>query len=199
MSSNLEWFQDLVETTVLLGNDQVCQIKGIGRIKMRMHDGPVKILSDVRFIPQVKRNLISLGTLELKGYSFTSSNGKIVALKGSEVKMVAKRVRSLYYLDATVIIGEANVVDIPKLKLWHLRMGHPAEGSLKQLIKMGLIGGDVGLKMDPCEQCLLGKAKKKSFSAGKHISTSPLDYAPLTCGGICSCEFYRRLLYVYNR
>lgn len=97
--------------------------------------------------------------------------------KGADIKMVAKRVRSLYYLDGTVILGDANVTVAPDLRLWHLRMGHPAEGSLKQLIKKGLINGDAGQKLNPCEDCIRGKAKKLPFPAGKHNSSSPLDYA----------------------
>lgn len=207
MTHNLEWFLDLeqMDGSVLLGNDQVGQIKGIGRIKMRMHDGAIKILTDVRYIPQVKRNLVSLGTLELKGYSFTSSGGKLVVHKGSEVKMVAKRVGSLYYLDANVISGQANVAVLPELGLWHLRLGHPAEGSLRQLMKKGLIGGDDGQKLDPCKHCMLGKAKKQSFPAGKHKSTSPLDYAhsdlwgPAPVNSLGGGKYYMSIIDDYSR
>lgn len=53
MSPHIEWFQSLkpIKGTMLLGNDQVCHIKGIGSIKLRMHDGAVRILTDVRFVP----------------------------------------------------------------------------------------------------------------------------------------------------
>lgn len=50
MSPHLEWFQDMqISGTVLLGNDRICHIKGIGSIKMRMYDGSVKLLTDVDF------------------------------------------------------------------------------------------------------------------------------------------------------
>lgn len=47
--------------SVLMGNDQVCEVEGIGTVKLRIHDGSCKILSDIRYIPQLKRNLVSLG------------------------------------------------------------------------------------------------------------------------------------------
>lgn len=67
MCPNLDWFVDYKTRqlgSVLLGNDQVYVVHGIGNIKLRMHDGSLRILTEVRYIPQLKRNLISLGTLE---------------------------------------------------------------------------------------------------------------------------------------
>lgn len=40
--------------SVLLGNNQVCHVKGIGCIKFKMHDGSIKIISEVRYIPELK-------------------------------------------------------------------------------------------------------------------------------------------------
>lgn len=130
MCPNRNWFQDLDETdgTVSLGNNQTCRIKGVGSIFLRVHDGTVKMLLDVRFIPEVKRNLISLGTLEKKGLSFTSENGEMRISKNSKTKMIAQRMGSLYYLEATVVNGEANSIFRKDLRSWHLRLGHPAEG-----------------------------------------------------------------------
>ena len=64
MYPNREWFQDLTKTdgTVLLGNNKSCNIRGVGNVFLRLQDGSVKMLLDVRFILEVKRNLISLGT-----------------------------------------------------------------------------------------------------------------------------------------
>lgn len=69
MSPNRHWFTDLKlgnYGTVLHGNDQMCLIDGVGNIKLKVHDGSYKVLIEVRYIPQLKRNLISLGVLETK-------------------------------------------------------------------------------------------------------------------------------------
>lgn len=42
-------------------------VKGKGTIKLKLHDDYAKLLTNVRYIPELKRNLISLGTLEGKG------------------------------------------------------------------------------------------------------------------------------------
>lgn len=51
---------------MILGNNVVCHVKGIGSVRLKMKDGSVKRIHDVRYIPEVKRNLISLGSLERK-------------------------------------------------------------------------------------------------------------------------------------
>ena len=60
---NLNWYEHLDEAsgTVTLGNNKVCDVKGIGSIRLKMQDQSIKLLTDVRYIPEVKRNLISLG------------------------------------------------------------------------------------------------------------------------------------------
>lgn len=85
------------------------------------------------------------------------------------------------------------------LKSWHSRLGHPAEGTLKALVGAGLIDAAVDEKLEPCEDCLPGKSKKLSFLAGKHTSTSPLDYVHRSVGTFISEESrWRKVLYVYN-
>lgn len=44
-----------------------CKIAEIGTIKIKMFDRAIKTLTDVRHIPELKRNLISLSTFDLKG------------------------------------------------------------------------------------------------------------------------------------
>ncbi|KAL1540303.1 hypothetical protein AAHA92_24674 [Salvia divinorum] len=87
--SHGSWFEDITESTgsVLLGNDQVCSVRGIGSIRLKLHDHAVKLLTDVRFIPNIKRNLISLGALESKGYEFCSKNGCLEVSKSSRIVM----------------------------------------------------------------------------------------------------------------
>ena len=137
----------------------------------------MKIITEVRYIPEIKRNLISLGALENKGYSFLSNDGKMKVLKGSRVVMEATRRHSLYYLQADVIINEANSVKSSDISLWHLRLGHVSQGGIKQLVKQGVIQEAVDLSSRECDICVLGKSKKGSYPTGRHTSTQPMEYA----------------------
>ena len=138
MSHNLGWFEDIEEATgsVILGNNQVCSVR------LKGDDGVVVVLSGVRYIPDVKRNLISLGFLERKRCSFASADGKMQVCKSGKTLMKAHRKGSLYYLIALVCsrkAGEAHTVTPSSLLQWHNRLGHPAAGSIKDLVKKGVL------------------------------------------------------------
>jgi len=47
-----------------MGNDTVCKTIGIDNIRMRMFDGHVRTLTNIRYISDLKKNLLSLGALE---------------------------------------------------------------------------------------------------------------------------------------
>lgn len=59
-------FNEVDSEQVVMGNNQLCKIHGTGSVKLRMWDGSVKLITEVRLIPDLKRNLISLGTLDKK-------------------------------------------------------------------------------------------------------------------------------------
>ena len=74
---------------MILGNNKSYEVLGIGTMRIKMHDGIEKVLHQVRYIPSLKRNLISLGTLYKKGYEYKASgrvlrvtNGFLLVMKG---------------------------------------------------------------------------------------------------------------------
>ena len=99
-------------------------------------------LSGVRYIPDVKRNLISLGSLERKGCSFSSADRNMVVYRSGKVLMRAEKKGSLYYMNSVVhrsTPGEVHVIGVSTLDLWHTRFCHPAMGSVNELVKKGLL------------------------------------------------------------
>ena len=42
----------------------MCKVVGIGIVSLKKFDGVVKELTHVRFVPDLKRNLISIGMLD---------------------------------------------------------------------------------------------------------------------------------------
>ena len=65
-------YQPIDGGNVLMGNNIPCKTIGIGSIKIRMHDSIIRILSNVRHVLDLKKNLISLGTLDSNGYKFSA-------------------------------------------------------------------------------------------------------------------------------
>lgn len=49
---------------VLMGNNLVCKVMGINTTSLKLADGVVTDLTQVRHVPDLKRNLISIGMLD---------------------------------------------------------------------------------------------------------------------------------------
>ncbi|GMP98311.1 hypothetical protein CsSME_00046255 [Camellia sinensis var. sinensis] len=146
-----------------MGNDQACQTKGIGTIRLKIHDGTIRILEDVRYVPTLTKNLILVRVLDSKGYRVTMEGGVLKVVRGTFVAMKGTRQGNLYFLDSSTVTGrvavstssEDDVSDTSKL--WHMRLGHVGEKALQGLVKQGLLKGAKIGKLEFCEHCVLGK------------------------------------------
>ncbi|XP_012840360.1 PREDICTED: uncharacterized protein LOC105960702 [Erythranthe guttata] len=96
-----DWFETLElneRGTVLLGNNDVCDVKGVGSVRIKMLDGIDRIMPEVRFVPQVKRNLISLGFLDKSGHTFSGDDGILEVSKGCGCYEGIQKQRDLPYV-----------------------------------------------------------------------------------------------------
>ena len=86
MMPNKDWFDTykLVNYgSVLMGNDASCRVVEIENIRVKMFDGVIRTLCDVRHVPDLRKNLISLGTLNSNGFSYKSANELMKVIKVS--------------------------------------------------------------------------------------------------------------------
>lgn len=70
MCPNRNWFstyEPFVGNNVLMGNNTACKVVGKGAIQIKMFDGVMRTLTNVRHVPNLKNNLISLGTFDKIG------------------------------------------------------------------------------------------------------------------------------------
>ena len=185
MCPNRDWFSTyevVSRGTVVMGNNASCRIAGIGTVRVKMFDGTIRTLGDVRHVPDMKRNLISLSTLDSKGYRYTGEGGVVKVSKGSLVVMKGlKKTASLYVLQGSTITGDVAVAsssmsDSDATSLWHMRLGHMSENGMVELSKRGLLDGQSITKLKFCEHCVFGKQKRVRFSAGTHNTKGTLDY-----------------------
>ncbi|KAK2973983.1 hypothetical protein RJ640_013544 [Escallonia rubra] len=160
-----EWFDCLTSCNggmVLMGNDAVCKVMGIGNIKIKMFDRIVRTLGDVRYIPDLKKNLISLGTLDSIYCSISIKCGVMKVSEGAMVTMKGKKFANLYKLIGNTVIGGASVSTYASssndnFELWHKRLGHLSEGGMLELHKRKLLQGVKSCKFDFCKFCVFGK------------------------------------------
>ena len=139
-----------------------------------MSDGVVRTLEEVRHIPDMRKNLISLGILDSKGYSYKSEKGIMKVSKGAMVVMTGQKISSNVYklrsnvyklLSNTILGGVAAVAESEDddTRLWHMGLGHMSERGMRELHKRNLLIGIKSCKLDFCKYCIMGKQCRVRF------------------------------------
>ena len=77
---------------MFMGNCILYKTIRVGSIRMRIFDGIVRELTYVRYVPELKSNLVSLGVLDSCGYKYTGQGGGLTLSKGNLVVMKATKV-----------------------------------------------------------------------------------------------------------
>ncbi|KAL4291249.1 hypothetical protein GQ457_14G016030 [Hibiscus cannabinus] len=149
--------------------------------RTKMYDGTVRRLCDVRRILDLKKNLISLGTLHKNGFIPKAHEDRetIRIVKGALIVMNGKIIAgNIYKLLGRTVVGGANYVEScdDDTKLWHMCLGHLSESGMVALHKRNLLHGVKRCKLDFCKLCVLGKQTKVSFMIRKHKTKGILDY-----------------------
>ncbi|GKA17439.1 hypothetical protein Tco_0697276 [Tanacetum coccineum] len=88
-------------------NDHELKIIGIGSIMVKMHDGTVRTIRDVRHVEGLKKNLLSLGQLDDLGCKVEIQNKIIKIIEGALVLMRGEKVAANLYQLKGEIMKEA--------------------------------------------------------------------------------------------
>ena len=171
-------FKEIDGGKVLMGNNTQCEVKGIGKINIINSEGVPVILSDVRYMPSMGRNLISYGQLEKNGCKYEGKDFTITFYREGKKVLSEKYQDGLYYLQGSIIKGEVDVVrtETNLTNRCHSRLGHMSLKNMNLLVKGGYFNSKEVHTLDFCEKCVFGKAHKQSFPEGKHTSKEKLEY-----------------------
>ena len=107
------WFNTYKEIngeSVFMGNNEACYIAGIASVTMKLKDGNVKLLRNVRHVSHLKRNLISLGMVDSLGCEYKGKCGVFQVCMDSRVVLVGKKVNDLFIIKWVEMLKNANVV-----------------------------------------------------------------------------------------
>ena len=131
MTPNKSWFETFKDQDggeVFLGNNKSCKIKRIVTIRIRLHNALEKVMTNVRCIPELKRNLISLGVLDDLGYTVKLEASFIKIMRGSLLVMKEAKKIGIYSLLGSTVIGTSSSLAVDQKMnntvLWHRRLGH---------------------------------------------------------------------------
>ena len=98
--------------SVFLGNNKACKIADVRSVRFKLHDESMRLLTEVRYVLDLKRNLISLGEFDKKGYVFQGEKSILKVMKGSKEVLRGVKKQGLYTLEDEVVSGSADVTSI---------------------------------------------------------------------------------------
>ena len=105
MTSDKSLFSNLeekdIQILIAMGNDEKYSVSGVGTIIFQREDRACLTLTDVKYVPRLKRNLVSIAMLEDIGYDVVFRDGKVFLrhIITRQVKQIGSRVKNLYALE----------------------------------------------------------------------------------------------------
>ena len=83
---------------IILGDNSTYLVKGTGTVTLHLSQGQVLCLQDVLYVPNLKKNLVSISAMEDKGFNVAFIDGKVRIWKKSfkEAITIGFRVDTLY-------------------------------------------------------------------------------------------------------
>ncbi|CAL5397431.1 unnamed protein product [Camellia sinensis] len=160
-------FQKSSGGSVTLGNGSIAPILGIGDIDLKMTSGKILTLRDVRYVPEVRRNLISGSCLVQLGYKIVMESNKIVISKNDIFIGKGFVCDGLFKLNVSFEVNyiSHNIFNIEICDLWHKRLGHVNLGKIRKMMDLELVPkSSIDVKRK-CEICVKAKQPKKPYKS----------------------------------
>ena len=114
-----------------MGNDGSAKAIGMGDVRLETINGTVLFFKNVKHIPNICMNLISIGKLDDEGFCNTFHDSQWKLTRGFLVVAKGKKCFSLYLMQARVIDSSIIAVDDDSIvELWHNRLNHISKKGL---------------------------------------------------------------------
>lgn len=184
MTSRREWFhhyEPISRGSVYSCNDHELKIVGTGSIQLKMYDGTVCTIHEVRHVEGLKKNLLSVGQLDDLGCKVEVQNGTLKVIRGALVLMKGEKVAAKLYMlkGETLSELEASVASSSSSEkattVWHQKLGHMSEQGMKILAEKKLLPGLTKVSLSFCEHCVTSKQHRLKFSTSNSRSKVILE------------------------
>jgi len=143
---------------------------------MKMFDEWVQTLKDVRHVPDLRKKVLSLGSLETQGYKFSDMKGALKVTKGSMTVLKVEHTTNLYKVIESAMIGDASIATKKDTtRHWHMRLGHMNERGLEALYRKRVLPDIKHCKLNLCKFFIVGRQSRVAFTTSMHKTKGMLD------------------------
>ncbi|UYV80953.1 K02A2.6-like, partial [Cordylochernes scorpioides] len=185
-----EWFTNFqgITSDPILTASGTTRAEGRGDIKFKAYVGKHHVdlkLCNVLYVPNVRRNLLSVSSMENKGKIVNFANRRAQVFDSeNRIVAIAHNENGLYVMKGRVILPNAELFNSQKssqkqtLELWHQRFCHVNNDAIERMAKGELVKGLEISSMDRslCDDCCVAKSTKEPHKPIRNIiSKRPLE------------------------
>ncbi|UYV75490.1 hypothetical protein LAZ67_13000394 [Cordylochernes scorpioides] len=185
-----EWFTNFqgITSDPILTASGTTRAEGCGDIKFKAYVGKHHVdlkLCNVLYVPNVRRNLLSVSSMENKGKIVNFANRRAQVFDSeNRIVAIAHDENGLYVMKGRVILPNAELFNSQKssqkqtLELWHQRFCHVNNDAIERMAKGELVKGLEISSMDRslCDDCCVAKSTKEPHKPIRNIrSKRPLE------------------------
>ncbi|UYV62815.1 hypothetical protein LAZ67_2002020 [Cordylochernes scorpioides] len=185
-----EWFTNFqgITSDPILTASGTTRAEGCGDIKFKAYVGKHHVdlkLCNVLYVPNVRRNLLSVSSMENKGKIVNFANRRAQVFDSeNRIVAIAHDENGLYVMKGRVILPNAELFNSQKssqkqtLELWHQRFCHVNNDAVERMAKGELVKGLEISSMDRslCDDCCVAKSTKEPHKPIRNIrSKRPLE------------------------
>jgi len=154
---------------IVLRDNSKYPVKGVGNVTLQLNQGNTIDLQDVLYVPDLKKNLVSISTMEDKGYKVAFNDGKVRVWKKNfkDAFTLGFRVDLLYQVGGSPW-GVKSCDTSLQSELWHRRFAHLHYKALPDVRKMGTGMPEFRLEQEGvCPGCAERKLHREHFPQAK--------------------------------
>jgi hypothetical protein len=170
---NKKMFKTINEdgSVLYMGNASTVQVQGKGTIEIEFTSGKTLTLKDVFYVPEVRKNLISVPLLNKNGFKSVFEGDKFILSKGGVFVGKGYLCENMFKCNVANI-NNNNMISayiVESCDLWHMRLGHVNFRKLEDMMKSNLIP-NFDKNFDSCTTCMLTKITRQPFKSVKRSS-----------------------------
>jgi hypothetical protein len=194
---------------VKLGDDYQYPIKGVGEASYKLDSGKPLKMTDILYVPGLKKNLLSISSLEEKGFRVAFVDGEVLMWpRGktiNEAIVIGVQEGGLYKLKGHSVSALVHNTINPS-ELWHRRLAHIHYKALPIVSKMvtglpKIQDSHEGI----CKGCAQGKNVKNPFPRSDNKAKGVLDLVhsyvcgPMSASSLSGYVYYVSFIDDYSR
>eukprot|EP00253_Pinus_taeda_P034296 PITA_34296 len=184
-----EYFSGISESgtdiEVVLGDDRVVRAVGVGTLTFQRESKPPLKVTNVLYVPGMRKNLISISALEDRGYEVLFRGGQVLmyprGTPADSARVIVVRHAKVYKFAFHPLLALSSSTysrasSSELCEIWHHRMGHMYHGALRTLREIITGMPDFSIyHFDTCRGCAMGKFAKSPFPSSDSRATGILD------------------------